>query len=416
MWCPNDYFSDQNIMQNPIEAYAEELVNAKNLPLINISKLSWNYCIKNKIYVQPTQKDSFGATFNSTYATHVICKLFTNDNLTEEQVLNLINKWPSADYTDYIITLVKLLITNPNIKDYTKFKPVYYKVSNKHGCIIELVHIFQSEKLDFDINLILNICKYILNLETEFMYDILLFATIKYGFTQKHIDIPENALIMSDTVAYLFGNVSIKTIKEHYLNIITREREYMYAYIKYAHEVPPEFEGKIDNVLINILMNNEGEITADAFEQCRDKRGAITAYIDTFHKAPPEYMCMKDYREQILYALSKIENCIIPDYLFDYATIACEHYDKDAYCINMDTNEIKCEYCYANFEHKDKLAHIYNIKCLICFDEHPEKLHVFDCGHTLCLECYKRHDKCPLCDRHTSDDSEETFTIASDDN
>ena len=96
----------------------------------------------------------------------------------------------------------------------------------------------------------------------------------------------------------------------------------------------------------------------------------------------------------------------VPDYLYDYATIACEHYDKDMYYINMDTNEIKCEDCYVDFEHKDKLVRIYNVKCLICFDEHPDKIRTFGCGHTICLNCYKRISSCPLCDRNNTEDNE----------
>lgn len=48
-------------------------------------------------------------------------------------------------------------------------------------------------------------------------------------------------------------------------------------------------------------------------------------------------------------------------------------------------------------------------------EEHPEKLGRFDCGHTLCLERYKRYYTCPLCNRPnqnaTNDDSDSGTTV-----
>lgn len=404
-------------MPHPIEEYAEELLTMKNIPQIDMSKLSWSCCIRHKVYVQPKQKDSNGMTFNSVYAQYVVGTLLTNDDLTEDQIVALINKWPSADYTKCIMNLVNLLITHPNVKDYTKFKPVFYNLMDRYVTIIKLVHIIQAEKLEFDVDFIMTICKHILNLEPIHVYDSLIYGMVEYGFTWKHIDIPEDAYITNDTFSYLLTHVSIDRIKEHYLGLIARKRIYMYAFIKLSHEVPPEFEGKIDTIIKGILIHNEDEITPDAFDQCEDKFNAIVAYIDEYHKAPPEWMIMKEYREFIIYSLSKIENYVIPDYVYNYKTLACEHYDKESYYINTETDEIKCEECWSSYEHKDKLNHIYNIKCLICFDEHPDKMHVFKCGHTVCLDCHKRMTECPLCNRNDtdsddSDDSETDFVIA----
>ena len=178
---------------------------------------------------------------------------------------------------------------------------------------------------------------------------------IRYGFTWKHIDIPEDALITSDTVAYLLAQVSIDRIKEHYLGLITRRQKYMYEFIRQSHEVPPEFEGKIDSIIKNILIHNEDEITPDAFNQCEDKLYAIVAYIDEYRKAPPKWMCIKQYRDYIINSLSRIENYVIPDYVYDYKTLVCKHYDKENYYINTETDEIKCEECWSSYEHKNKL-------------------------------------------------------------
>ena len=342
-------------MPHPIEEYADELLTMKNIHQIDMSKLSWLYCIRHKVYVQPKQTDSFGMTFNSIYAQYVVGTLLTNDDLTEDQIVALINKWSSADYSACIANLVHLLITHPNVKDYTKFKPVYYNVMSRYNTVIELVRIIQVEKLEFDIDFIMTICKHILNLEPKYIYDHLLYGMIRYGFTWKHIDIPEDALITTDTIVYLLRHTSIDRIKEHYLGLITRKRTYMYEFIRQSREVPPEFEGKIDSIIKNILIHNEDEITPDAFNQCEDKLNAIVAYIDEYHKAPPEWMCIKQYRDYIIYGLSKFENCVIPDYVYDYKTLACEHYDKENYYINTETNEIKCEECWSSYEHKNKL-------------------------------------------------------------
>lgn len=404
-----DFFLTTKPSMHPYEEYADALSQMTTFPSIDTLNLSWNYCVTHKIYANPDQRDAYNETFNMRYGGYVTATLMSNTDLSEDRIVELVNRWPRAVYSNLFD---QILLTYPSVQHYQRFK-IQRLVSERESRIESVVRVFRTDKIEFDVNKIQEFCKYMLCIPVNRQFNMLIFAMIRYGFMWKHIDIPENAIINPTTIQLLLDNVDVGILKRTYLPIFERKQKWMCLFVKKTGELPPEFIGKLADILVSILRHDDEGINQEAFDRFQDKRMAIQMYIGEYRKAPPEWM-YEHFRGYVIDYL-KANNIEIPDSLHNYATLACTHYDKDKFYINMDTNEIKCEYCYADFEHKDRLTYIYNIKCLICFEEHPEKLHRFDCGHTLCLECYKRHDKCPLCDRpnqnETNDDTDSDTTV-----
>ena len=383
-------------MTNTIEEYAEELFKIEQYSENSniLDKLSWDYCIRNKIYINPTTLDAYKDTFRDHWVYYVNALLTTNANLSKDRIFELINKVPDCVYNNNTITQLYL----HGIRDFSKVAP--RKTLNADLQIIGYIKAFRANNDVFDLNSVMNFGKYFTCANDELIYNVVLLFTLKYRFPSERIEVPENIHIHYNVIENITRYLSKDEIKEKWLDLILRDKTYIRVFLEHAQYSFPEFEGKIDEILIGIYTKDESKINNKTFEQCSNKLDIALAYVSEYNKAPPEWMCKEDKHRII--ELLDIYGCNVPDYLCTSTPLTCAHYDKDKYYLNTDTNEIKCEKCYANCA-ENNLKIVYNIKCLICFEEHPTQIHRFECGHTLCLDCYKRKHMCPLCDREVLD-------------
>lgn len=211
------------------------------------------------------------------------------------------------------------------------------------------------------------------------------------------IDIPKHVQLEDYAIHMIITNMTSELILKFYKNVILSTDEYICKFVKAHHTIIPEFIEKVPEAVLYVYANKKDKITNEMFNNINEqhKRDFLILYIHEFNEPPPEWMCVEPNRNYIIYLLNS-QRIKIPSYLYDFNNLSCSHYSADAYYMNTE-NEIKCKDCFGN--NTEGLKCIYNIKCLICFEERPSKIQVFDCGHTICSECSNRIHSCPLCDR-----------------
>ena len=222
---------------------------------------------------------------------------------------------------------------------------------------------------------------------------------LAYCNASQKIYVPDDVFIDENTVLEMFNSFDKQILKNNYRDIIIRSKQSVFEYVHRYKEILPEFHGILSEITLNIVACNKDKITEEMFfENVPPKDIPIhpaILYINNFREAPPEYMCLKEIRNQII-AVCNLYNIYLPSYLYEdiFKKVVCEHYDAHKHFINKDTDDVRCEKC-----SKGEVSFIYNIKCPICADEKPKEVHVYKCHHTICKRCRTVYDmtKCPCC-------------------
>lgn len=124
---------------------------------------------------------------------------------------------------------------------------------------------------------------------------------------------PNNITLDENVVRQLIhrrGNMRIITDYKH---ILLSDNKYIKEFITWHGKVIAGFSDRIPNILIQIYLGKERNIHKEEFDDADNKWKIIYEYINKFTKAPPKWMCIKQYREKIIGI-----NTSAIDYLIDH--------------------------------------------------------------------------------------------------
>ena len=373
-----------------MEEYADIILTRDSLPKYAYDKnYTWEYFIRKKIYIHPEVRDITGRNFYDVWDQYLCSWLVSHDNTPPEKIIHLFNKTKIYSIeTLYSICLsgfknfealeLKTMLRETTDHKIRLLKFVLLDISSEP----DFIRLFITKFLKLKMNSIAVQCKLITMLKEAAKIDLI------------PILIPKTHQLSLDVLLILYRNLPSSFVWEHYKGSILSNQRYILEYCITYKEIRNEFR-RVPKILLLIAIDAPDEQLKEAFEEYmkRPETHPAITYTTLHKRAPPECLCVGIDKKTIITKLRSYR-VNIPDYLFDFYTIGCEHVSdsEEAYACDS-TKEILCPACSGLPPKK-----VFNVKCPICF-EIPKQVFLFKCGHTICKDCFQHTAKCPFCER-----------------
>lgn len=376
-----------------MEEYADIILTRDSLPKYAYDKnYTWEYFIRKEIYIHPEVRDITGRNFYDVWDQYLCSWLLTHDNVPPEKIIQLFNK--TKTYS--IETLYSLCLSGFKNFEALELKTMLRESTSHQIRLLKFVLLDVRSEPDF---IQLFITKF---LKIKMNYDDTLCKLIPMLKEAAKIDlipilIPETHQLSLAVLLILYRNLPSSFVWEYYKGSILSNSRHILEYCKTYKEIRNEFR-RIPKISLLIAIDAPDEQLKEAFEEYMkhpksDKIDPAMIYTTLHKRAPPEYLCVGINKKAIITKLRSYR-VNIPDYLYDFYTIGCEHVSQTEEAYTCDsTKEILCPTCSELLSKK-----VFNVKCPICF-EMPKQVFLFQCGHTICKDCFQHIAKCPFCER-----------------
>ena len=375
-----------------LEKYAFALHSSKDLYHVGDDMdCTWEEAMNNDAYYEPHTYDTKGQTFVWIWTSYIDKRILRDPTLTTDEVIfatNLFQHPPRIAF-NFLINKHVDWYRDVNLHDSSQWdKRVWL---DKMMC---LTRSFQE-------------CRrfYVLSLHAtnrKVFYSAIIDAMCRYAIDIE-LNISDNDVDWQ-TVYKLIHAREPEVLMRCYKSLILSDPRYVLEVVKTKKYTCDEFYEVVPEItILMILKRPKTEITKELYNGWFSVVGVdppAILYLHTYLEAPPKWMCTSGIKDELKRACIS-ENIVPPTYLDpDYCVDVkhCEHSADEYYADDLES-EVVCDKCMS--ESSDKtFTRVFNIRCPICFEDVPEKVHIFDCNHTVCKECYGQFKKCPFCNRN----------------
>lgn len=367
------------------------LAQSHHLYLREDMNCTWEEAMNNDVYYEPHTCDTKGQSFIWIWTSYIDGRIVGDSTLTPDYVVYAINLFHYPPLLAF-----KFL--------YDKGFDWYHEV-NLHDCsqwdkmvwLDKIMYITKS----------IQECRrfYTLTLHEnnrrEFYYTII-DAMARYNI-RVNLDISKDVITDYKPVNRLIRAWDAPTLMQYCKSLILSDPRYVYEVVKTKKYTCEDFYSVVPKICIMITLKRpKEEITKELYDAWFSAIGVdhpSFLYIHTYLEAPPKWMCLGCIRSELKRACIR-EGIIPPTYLDPDYCVDVKHctHDAETYYTDELESEVVCDKC-ANENPEKTYTKVYNLRCPICFEDVPEKVHIFDCGHTICKECYPSYKKCPFCSR-----------------
>lgn len=263
-------------MQNPIEAYADKVLDIHNEIVSAHLAKSWWYYIKRNIYKDRICIDINDCTFSDIWADYIVNLLAADYTLSEDRIVELCNKFKTVSTTQ-----TPKLLYRHGFRDFSRFDVTIPTLEDYTTTLLSLIgEMNDDDNIDFSV--IENFHKYFNKGKLDKTYYNKLVYVFGYlGISNPIIKVPDDIEITKDNFIAL-TELPFDTFVNNYKYLVLRNETLAKHFLREYGKSIPEIDAMFPKAYIYLYMNKPKRITKEMFDELKDKRTFLIKYINRF--------------------------------------------------------------------------------------------------------------------------------------